>query len=158
VSQQAETGSAREETLSLRERVSWILFAATGLALPFFAFPPIRLWGKPVDLATILAGAFVLSSLPSLRALAALRRTQLFLAAVLLVPLLALVPPRPPFFSPRQFALTYAHWLLVTGFFLCSLTLAPAEKNVRALLRANVVLAVLIAAFAFYQSFGWPRH
>jgi hypothetical protein len=156
VSLQPESRAVREQTRAF-ERSRWVLFAGTGLALPFFAFPPFSLLGKAVDLATIAAGLFILVSLPSLRWVASSRLVQLFFLGALIVPLLVLVPPRPVLFAPSQFALSYGHWLLMALFFLCSLTLASPGGSLRALLIANVSLGALVAAFGLYQSYGWSR-
>jgi hypothetical protein len=159
VSSPDETTGAAEaaQTPSFLEQLRWLLFVAVSLALPLFAFPPFGVWGKPVDLATIFATLFVLLSLPALRRLAVSRQVQLLLVGVLVVPLLALIPPRPSFFAPRQFALSYAHWMLVTFFFLCSLTLLRGARSLRRLLIANVSVGVLVSAFGLYQSYGWSR-
>jgi hypothetical protein len=138
-----------------------VLFLSTGLALPLFAFPPVHVLGKPLDIATILAAAFLVSSLPAAfhwrDAPGALRATALAVAAAV-VPLLALLPPRQGYFSMKGFALSYGHWLLVVGFFLAATMLSPSEAWRRRLVGFSVSAAVLVAVYGLYQAVGIPRH
>jgi len=136
----------------------FLLFAGTGLAVPFYAFAPGRMFGKPLDAATVLAGLFV-----ALGALAALgekrpsRSEALFLCAALAVPLLVLLPPRPERFDPAAFGVSLAHWVLVVLFFFFGLSLDLSDAEKQRLTQLNLVLGVLIAAFALYQVAGVPR-
>jgi hypothetical protein len=132
------------------------LFAATGMALPLFAFPPFRLAGRDLDLASVLAGLFVLACLPLAIRLRPGRLALLFSACVL-VPLLAAVPPRPAVFSPGQFLSSYAHWLLVVAFFVGAASVSWKAGGQRRIIIANAAAALVIAAFALYQVFGIPR-
>ncbi len=133
------------------------LFLATGLAVPLYAFPVARVVGKPVDLATILAGLFVVASLPSLFSGRFSRGSSLFLASAILVPLLVLIPPRPPLFSLARFMSSYAHWLLVISFFFFALCLMLPEGDRRRLIGWNLVAGLFVALFALYQVVGIPR-
>lgn len=141
-------------------RLRFALFVSTGLAVPFYAFPPLHLAGKSVDLATLFAAAFVAASLP-----AVLRQRLWSGAAVLglgaaVVPLLALLPPRPATFSVTAFGISYMHWLLVAAFFLAATTLPGRPHDRNRLIVPHVVMATLVACFAIYQTLGhfrgWP--
>jgi hypothetical protein len=98
------TDTARRNSLS---RLRLALFGATGLAVPLYAFPPFLLAGRRVDLATLFAAAFVLTSLPAVRATRWSRWERLWYAAAALVPLLALLPPRPARFGAAAFSISY---------------------------------------------------
>jgi hypothetical protein len=139
------------------ENLRRILFVAVGCTLPLFAFPVARLFGRPLDLATILAAAFVLASLPALFSLRTPRLFRFLVAVAICVPLLVLVPPRPVLFDASRFAISYLHWLLVVFFFACAASLAVSEPGRRRLLTANVVAGSIIALFAVYQVVGIPR-
>jgi hypothetical protein len=135
---------------------------ATGLAVPLYAFPVLRLGGRAVDLATILAALFVgVFSIPRIFRQPAPTRSHIaFLAAALCVPLLVLVPPRPGGFAARLFVVSYLHWALLVLFFFGALSLELSATDRGRLLAACVVLGVLVALFALYQtvgiSRGWP--
>ncbi len=149
-----EAGDARGQNAPLR---FW-LFAATGLAVPLFAFAPFRLAGERVDLAILLATAYLLLSLPTLaRSLREDRARALFAGAAIAVPLLALIPARDPTFSLIHFARSLAHWWIISGFFLAAGTLAPAEGHRRLFIRLNLAAGIVVAAFAVYQAFGHAR-
>jgi type IV secretory pathway TraG/TraD family ATPase VirD4 len=91
-------------------RLSFWLLAATGLAVPLYAFPPLLLAGRPVDLAVLFAAAFLLLNLPALlRSLWEDRARALFAAAAAMVPLLALIPPRDSTFSLAHFVMSLVH-------------------------------------------------
>lgn len=135
------------------------LFVATGLAVPFYAFPIGRLAGKPLDAATVAAAAFVLASLPALaKPLPRLR--VLFALAAVFLPLVALLPPRPASFALAAFGRSYAHWLLVAAFFLAAMSLPWRPRDRSRLVAAQILMATLVASFAIYQtlgfSHGWP--
>lgn len=138
-------------------RVRATLFVLTGLALPFHAFPVATAFGKPLGLATICAALFVLTSLPAVAG--GLRRPgpAVFLAGCVFLPLLVLLPPRPDSLLVRAFTISYAHWILIIGFFLSALHLDLSEKARRRLLQANVIAGIAVALFAFYQVLGFPR-
>jgi len=133
------------------------LFIATGLAVPLYAFPVMRLFGKPLDLATVFAALFVLVSVPAAASQRPSRGSRLFLAGAVLVPLLVLAPPRPALFSFGQFAISYGHWLLVVSFFLSALLLTLGERDRRRLIGWNLAVGFLVALFALYQVVGVPR-
>lgn len=139
------------------DRTRLLLFVATGAALPLFAFPIFSVAGRPVDLATALAALFVLASLPVARRLS---RPVLAAAAVAaLVPLAALIEPRAAAFSPPAFAISYAHWLLVLGFFTAA-TVPPAASagiSRRTVVAVLAAVGALVAAFGVYQVLGIPR-
>ncbi len=132
------------------------LFVATGLAVPLYAFPPLHVLGRPVDLATVLAAAFVVSSVPAYRESSGAIRFW-FIASVL-VPALALIRPLPPVFDLSQFLVSYAHWLLLIAFFFSSFTLQAPETGRKRIASWNVAAGTLVALFAVYQVVGTPRH
>jgi hypothetical protein len=136
--------------------VTWVLFLATGLALPLFAFPVFSISGKAVDLATLFAVLFLFFSAPYL--LISSRAEWAFLVAALAVPLLALTMPRSTGFGYRQFAFSYAHWALVVGFFFAALRSRFSEPQRRGLSVALVTLGLITALFALYQAIGISRH
>ena len=144
------------ESRSTLETVRRTLFLLTGLAVPLYAFPVLRLFEKAVDPATLLAALFVAASggavLRSLRTPAAIP-----LLAAVLVPLLAVIPPQPPKFSVGAFAISYAHWLLVALFFFSALTLRRDPSFTSHLVLWNGLAGFLVAAFAIYQLVGIPR-
>jgi hypothetical protein len=133
------------------------LFLATGITLPFFAFPVASVWGKYLDLATVFAGLFVLSSLSRQTLLPRSRWLRIFFGAAILVPLLVAIPPRPFLFDGRHFFSSYAHWLLVTFFFVSAAALRLSDRQRRNLLAASVTAAVGVSFFALYQLLGIPR-
>jgi hypothetical protein len=135
------------------------LFAATGLALPLYAFPVLHFAGRGVDLATIFASLYVAVALWTF-----LRRRQtlpvaetVFLIAALVVLLLVLLFPLPELFSKSAFAVTYFHWALLVFFFLGALRLDLTDDERRLLLAVNVVVGTLVALYALYQVIGIPR-
>lgn len=132
------------------------LFLATGLALPFYAFPVVSISGKAIDLATIFAALFLFASVPELRV--APRAERVLLVVALAVPLLALTPPVSYGLDFRQFVFSYAHWALVVAFFFAALRQTLSEADRRRLAAALVVLGAAVAAFALYQAVGIPRH
>jgi hypothetical protein len=132
------------------------LFLATGLALPFYAFPVVSISGKAIDLATLFAALFLFASIPELRV--APRAEKVLLVVALAVPLLALTPPVSHGFDFRQFVFSYAHWALVVAFFFAALRQTLSEADRRRLAAALVVLGAAVAAFALYQAVGIPRH
>lgn len=141
---------------SKRQSAASALFLATGLALPFYAFPVISISGKAIDLATIFAALFVSVSVPEL--LVAPRAEKVLLGLALAVPLLALTPPVASGFDLRQFVFSYAHWALVVAFFFAALRRTLSEADRRRLAAALVALGAAIAVFALYQAAGIPRH
>ena len=140
-----------------------LLFLATGLAVPLFAFPPFRFGGKAVDAATVFAAGFVAASVFALltdRSRPPARPRQAALAfAVLaaLAPLCVLLPPRPPAFSMPAFLSSEAHWILVTLFFASALTLRPDPVWTRRIVAGNLAAGCVVALFALYQVVGSPR-
>lgn len=142
---------------SVSPTIRLLLFAATGLALPFFAFPVFKAAGKPVDLSTIFAALFVVSSLPGLLRERPSRSSRLLLAASAALPLLILVPPRPQPFAPSQFLSSYAHWLLLATFFFCAGFLRLSEVERRRVVLVYVIGGTVVALFALYQVVGFPR-
>ncbi|MDQ6893490.1 MAG: hypothetical protein M3167_12525 [Acidobacteriota bacterium] len=134
------------------------LFAATGLALPLYAFPPFRILDRDVDLATVLAVLFIVSCAPLWLRRSVGRGTWILLALAIVVPALALLPPPPVRFSKGTLLVSGAHWLLVFAFFLCAATAPWPGRSKRTILLANCAAAVAVAAFALYQTFGIPRH
>ncbi len=133
------------------------LFIGVGLALPLFAFPVFKLFGHPIDLATLLAATFVLASVPGLLSTPTPKGLWLLVIGAIGVPLLILVPPRSTRFGPGQFAASYLHWLLVVFFFVSASRLTPSERNRQRLVAANVIVGAAVALFALYQVFGIPR-
>ena len=77
--------------------------------------------------------------------------------AAVLIPLLALIPPRASPFSLTAFANSYGHWLVVVGFFLSVTTLRLTGDQQRRLCIGQVVVGFAVASFAFYQVFGMTR-
>jgi hypothetical protein len=137
------------------------LFLATGLAVPFFAFPPFRVLGRSVDLATVFAALFVLTMLPVLpgRKMKS-RRIEAWLAAAVLVPLVCLVPPLPKRFLLGGFLFSYGHWVLMVVFFVCAGSLALSAHDRARLAAGQLVVALPVALFGLYQLIGrvrrWP--
>ncbi len=126
--------------------------------MPLFAFAPFGPADHRFDLAILLAAAFLLLSLPALaRSFKADRARALFAGTAIVVPLLALIPPRDPTFSLAHFALSLAHWWVISGFFLAAGTLVPAQTHRRLLIRLNLVAGIVVAAYAVYQAFGHSR-
>jgi len=132
------------------------LFIATGLAVPLYVFPVLKALGRSIDLATVLAALFVLSSFASYRRNSAAGWFWLALAAV--VPALVLIRPVPSAFDLRRFLVSYGHWLLLIAFFFSCFSLeVPGTARTRLALW-NVAAGALVALFAVYQVFGTPRH
>ena len=134
-----------------------ILFLGVGLALPLFAFPVVRPFGRPTDLATLLAAAFVLASVPAFLSTRTPKPLWLLVIGATCAPLLVLVPPRLDRFEPTHFATSYLHWLLVVLFFACAGQLTVSGRSRQRLVTANVVAGSIVALFALYQVFGIPR-
>ena len=132
------------------------LFVATGLAVPLYAFPPLHVLGRSVDLATLLAAVFVVSSVPAYRESSTPDR--FWFVASALVPALALIRPLPPVFDFSRFLVSYGHWLLLIAFFFSSLTLQAPGPARRRIVSWNVAAGTLVALFAIYQVVGTPRH
>jgi hypothetical protein len=139
----------------LRERARFVLLLCVGLALPFYAFPVARICGREIDLATVLTGMLIVASLPEL--LAARFASAAFVLCAAAVPLLALVPPKPPFLSLPAFAGTYAHWLLLVFFFAAAASLRIFHGRLRILVGGQVAMGVVVSLFALYQVLGIPR-
>jgi hypothetical protein len=139
------------------ENIQRIFFVATGLAVPLYAFPPLRVLGRDIDLATILAGGFVFMSLVAMSYRRTAAASRIWLVAAVVIPAAALMPPVSPFFDPRRFLVSYGHWLLLIAFFFCSLSLATSEAARTRIARWNFAFATLIALFALYQVVGIPR-
>ena len=133
------------------------LFLATGLAVPLYAFPPFRVLGRDVDLASALAALFVLSCAPLWARGRIPRRFALFFLCAAALPLLVWIPPRPDTFSRGAFLASYAHWLLVTAFFASAASLSLPAVSRRFLLLAHSGAALAVSAFALYQVVGVPR-
>jgi hypothetical protein len=131
-----------------------VLFFATGLAVPLYAFPVFRAFGRPVDPATVLAALFVAASLLSHRRRSAVE--WLWLAAAAAVPLLVLARP-PDAFDRGSFRISTAHWYLLVAFFFSSLSLEATGKTRRRIVVWNVSGAALVALFALYQVVGTSR-
>lgn len=135
------------------------LFLAAGVALPFYAFPPFSVSGKALDLATLAAAAFVVSSAAS--ALAARRRPSaravVLAFAFAVVPLLALIPPLAERFVARAFEISYLHWLLVAAFFLAATSLEFSEKSRSTFLAWIFAVPLAISFFGLYQMVGHPH-
>src|SRR5262245_41390247 len=110
-----------------------------------------------MDLATLLAAAFVLASAPAFLSSRTPKLLWLLVIAATCAPLLVLVPPRPERFEPGRFATSYLHWLLVVFFFACSGQLRLSGRSRQRLVTANVVAGSIVALFALYQVFGIPR-
>ncbi len=140
-------------------RLRFALFVLTGLAVPFYAFPPFHLLGKSVDSATVLAAAFVVASLPALFRRGLATGAAVFGLGAAVVPLLALLS-RPASFSLAAFGISYAHWLLVAAFFLAATSLPGRPHGRNRLVAPHVVMATLVSCFAIYQTLGhfrnWP--
>jgi hypothetical protein len=130
-------------------------FVATGLAVPLYAFPVLKAFGRDVDLATVLAAVFVVSSFPSCRRNSAASWIWVALAAV--VPALALIPPLPSAFDVSRFLVSYGHWLLLIAFFFSSLSLQAPETARTRIALWNVAAGAFVALFAVYQIVGTPR-
>ena len=138
-------------------RIRTGLFLATGLAIPLYAFPPFQFRGRDVDLASALAALFVLSCLPLWFRARIERRLAILFAFCAAVPLLVWIPPLPIRFSPGAFVSSYAHWLLVTAFFVTGASGAWSETSRRRILMGNAGASLLISGYALYQCFGIPR-
>jgi hypothetical protein len=140
-------------------RARWALFLATGAALPFYAFPPVSLAGRRVDLATLAAAGFV--ALTALALLLAQRPVPRKIGALALgfviVPLLALAPPRSSSFAPHEFWISYSHWLLVTAFFLGALLREDGGPSRSTLVNLSFAVALAVSAFGLYQMVGHPH-
>src|SRR5262249_38893947 len=74
-----------------------------------------------------------------------------------LVPLLVLVSPLPTRFSRGDFAISYAHWLLVVSCFAAATVLPGSGRMRRRALTLVVVAGAIAALFAIYQVIGIPR-
>ncbi len=133
------------------------LFLATGLAVPLYAFPPFRVYGRDVDLASALAVFFVVCCASLWLRRRVPRRFAIFFALSAAIPLLAWIPPRPETFSRGAFLASYAHWLLVAAFFVSASSLAFTAASRRTLLLAHAGAGLAVAAFALYQMVGVPR-
>jgi hypothetical protein len=131
------------------------LFVATGLAVPLYAFPVLKALGRSVDLATVLAALFVLSSFASSRRNSAASWFWLAVAAV--VPALVLIQPVPSAFDFSRFLVSYGHWLLLIAFFFSSFFLQAPETARTRIALWNVAAGTLVALFALYQVVGTPR-
>ncbi len=138
-------------------RVRLVLFGATGLSVPFAAFPPARVLGRPLDLATVFAALFLIASAKALVGERPRKARIAFVAGAGAVPLLALLPPGPPLFASGEFLRSYAHWLLFVLFFAAAGTLAAGPRSRRTLAAVQVAVGVLVAAFGLYQVVGIPR-
>ncbi len=132
------------------------LFVATGLAVPLYAFPVLEALGRSIDLATMLAALFVLSSFASYRRNSAASWFWLALAAV--VPALVLIRPVASAFDFSRFLVSYGHWLLLIAFFFSSLSLEAPETARTRIALWNLAAGTLVALFALYQVVGTPRH
>jgi hypothetical protein len=155
----AQSRSVTDSTWSTAlDRLRFLLFLATGLAVPLYAFPPFALFGRPVDLATVLAAAFVLASLPAAAGSHWTRWEILWSAAAALVPLLALVPPRPDRFGAAAFSISFAHWVLLVAFFLSAARLEMSDRQTRWFAGLCVGFGCVLALFGLYQVVGSPRH
>ena len=132
-------------------------FLATGLAVPFYAFPLVKILGRGVDLATILALLFVLSSLVAGSHRRNSIASRIWIAVAAVVPALVLIPPGPPVFRPFGFLISYGHWLLVSVFFFFSLSLQTSERTRTRVALWNLLAGTAIALFAIYQVVGIPR-
>lgn len=144
------------ELNSVVESIRRTLFLLTGLAVPLYAFPAFHLFHKPVDPATVLAALFVLTSAGAL-ARRLFTPAGILLVATVTVPLLTAIPPQPPHFSLDEFAISYAHWLLVVLFFFAAAALRRDPSFTAQLVRWNGLAGFLVAAFALYQLVGIPR-
>jgi len=138
------------------DSVRGALFIATGLAVPFYAFPVFEALGRGIDLATVLAALFVLSSFASSRRNSAAIWSWLALAVV--VPALVLIRPVPSAFDLFRFLVSYGHWLLLIAFFFSSLSLEAPETARTRIALWNVAAGTFVALFALYQVVGTPRH
>lgn len=150
-----QTGSSNSNA-SLANRVGFLLFLLTGATLPLYAFPIGRVFGKPIDVATVAAILFVIVRVGA-RPWVPDRSVVALAVAGAAIPLLVLVPPRPSPFSPGAFASSYAHWLLVLAFFVSASTLRLATDRQKRLCLAEVFPGLAVAAFALYQVVGIPR-
>ncbi len=133
------------------------LFLATGLAVPLYAFPPFRVLGRDVDLASALAALFVLSCASLWIRGRIPRAFVVFFLFAAALPLLVWIPPRPDTFSSGAFLASYAHWLLVTSFFASAASLSFTAASRRSLVLAHSGAALAVAAFALYQVVGVPK-
>ena len=139
------------------DRLAFLAFCATGAALPLFAFPPVTVAGKAVDLATLLAAAFLVLRL---RALPTLRGGRLaWGVAAAVVPLLALAggAARAGTFEPRQFGASYLHWLLVVGVFAMAAGLPLDRRRWHVLVGVQTGAGLAVALFCWYQLIGRSR-
>jgi len=139
------------------DRVRVGLFTATGLAVPFYAFPPVHLLGKAVDLATLIGAAFLAAIAFGTPARRPPRAAFFLVGAGLAIPLLAILPPRHGWFAFRPFLFSYGHWAFVLLFFFGASLLELPESGRRFVVRANLLLASAVAAFGIYQLIGLPR-
>jgi hypothetical protein len=150
---------ARSSRGRLWDGLSYAAFLAAGLSVPLYAFPVALIFRREVDLAIIFAAIFVLTSLPRLW-LEERAPVRAFVAAAAIVPLLALLPPRPLHFSFPLFAGTYAHWMLVILFFAGAASLRVSDEKARLLVGTQITMGVVVSLFALYQvvgiSRGWP--
>jgi hypothetical protein len=140
------------------ESVRLVFFLATGLAVPLYAFPLFRILGREVDLATILAALFVLSSLLAVSYRRSSVASRVWLGAAAVVPALVLIPPSFPAFQLSGFLVSHGHWLLVSAFFFFSLSLQTSERTRTRVALWNLLAGTAVALFAIYQVVGIPRH
>ena len=131
------------------------LFVATGLAVPLYAFPVLHAVGREIDLATVLAALFVLSSLASYRRNSAV--TWFWLGAAAVVPAFVLIRPVPSAFDLRRFLVSDGHWLLLIAFLFSCFSVEASERARTRIALWNVAGGALVALFAVYQIFGTPR-
>ena len=143
-------GNGTAESLALG------LFVCTGLALPFYAFPVLRVAGRSVDLATLFAALFVAASLVALGLRLRIPVSSVLFVLAAALPLLVLIEPRPPRFEPSRFAPSFGHWLLVVSVFFAASFLRADGSWRRLVVTANCLMGGAIAAFGLYQATGHP--
>jgi hypothetical protein len=138
-------------------RARFWLVCLVGAALPLFAFPALTLAGRPIDAATIFATLFVLAAAPAV-ARARERPLLTWAACAAAAPLLVFLTAasRAATFEPRQFALTYAHWLLMVAFFVCAGHLDLDRREWNAFVVVQIAGGLAVAVFCFYQLLGRP--
>lgn len=142
-------------------RARFWLVCLVGAGLPLFAFPAVTLAGRPIDTATIFAILFVLAAAPAV-ARARERSLLAWAACAAVAPLLVFLTAasRAATFDLRQFALTYAHWLLMVAFFVGAGHLELDRREWNAFVGVQIAGGLAVAIFCFYQllgrPFGWP--
>ncbi len=137
------------------------LLLLLGLCVPFSAYPLFDWHGFPVDAAHCAAGALVLFAAARTlagRRLPPDRRLVLAAAALVLLPLGALLREPRALFAAASFWKTWTHLVFMVAVFLCVASIPAGARSFHRLLLRLVLFAALLAAYGWYQVWGYERH